>query len=602
MKKIFGILLILMSLCISTSFAQDVRFTASAKNIVQTGENFYLKYELNEKASNFEIPNFGDFQVLTGPSQSSSSSTQIINGNVSHSYSFSYTYVLKAPNKEGKYELGSATAIVKGKQYKSNAVIIQVVKSNANNTTQNPRQSQTSQSNANSAGSNFVRLNLNKTSAYQGEAIYGSFKMYLSSRNLAGFQDIKFPDYNGFWAEDVNNPNQIQLTLENYNGRNYYTAELKSIVLYPQRSGELSISDGNFDVIIQERVSGGSSGSPFDSFFGRYQNVPYSLKSPEIKLNIKPLPGNKPASFSGAVGDFSVTSSISHDSIDVNDAFTIKVRMQGTGNFNLIDAPKLNLPKEFEVYDPEISRNLSQTANGSSGSIEWLYTIIPRYPELYVLKPIEISWFNPKTASYNTYKGKEERIYVNRTADFKENEAIAKDYSNSDLNVLGNDIRYIMDIPENQKKSIVSTPFFWFAYLLPTLAFILIVILRRKQIKERSNIAKMRNKKANKVAKKRLKTAKQLMTNDSKEFYNEIIKALWGYVADKLDMDIANLSRDNVSERLTEENLSDDLIKKLLYIIDTCEYAHFAPSSEDTDPKRIYQYTAGLISKLEQNL
>lgn len=602
MKKRFGIFVLLI-ICAKLLFSQDVSFNANAKSTVQQGENFYLKYEINQKASNFNIPNLEPFQVLTGPSQSTSSSTQIINGNVTHSYSFSYTYVLKAPQKTGTYQLQPAQANVSGKTYKSNQLTIQVIAGNSS--TQNQSQNNQTQANSNSTqtggADHFIRLNLNKTTAYQGEAIYGSFKMYLSNRNLAGFNDIKFPEYNGFWVEDVNNPRQIHLKMENYNGRNYYTAELKSIVLFPQRSGKLAISEGNFDIVLQERVNSNQSGSLFDSFFGRVQNVPYTLKSNAITVDVKPLPKQQPLSFIGAVGDFSVNTEFSHDSIDVNDAFTIKINVSGTGNFSLINPPKLDLPNEFEVYDPEVEKQLSKTANGSSGNISWIYTIIPRYPENYILKPIEIAWFNPAKKSYQSYQSKSHEIYVNRTADFKEDNA-QRSFSSSEIEMMENDIRFIKSIPEKQAKHFIGTWFFWLAYLLPFLGFVLIVILRRKQIKERANIAKMRNKKANKIARKRLKIAKSLMDEGKPEFYNEVIKALWGYIADKLDMDIANLSRESVSERMQEKNLSEDLIKKLLYIIDICEYAHFAPADEENDPKRIYQYTAGLISKLEQNL
>ncbi|MEA1872828.1 MAG: BatD family protein, partial [Bacteroidota bacterium] len=492
---------------------------------------------------------------------------------------------------------------VGGKTHKSNQLIIQVVAGNSGTQNQSQsKQTQATQNTSQTSGANhFVRLSLNKTTAYQGEAIYGSFKMYLSNRNLAGFKDIKFPEYNGFWVEDVNNPRQIHMKMENYKGKNYYTAELKSIVLFPQRSGKLEISEGNFDIVLQERVNSNQSGSLFDSFFGRVQNVPYTLKSNAITVNIKPLPKQQPSSYIGAVGGFSASTEISHDSIDVNDAFTIKINLQGTGNFNLINAPKLNLPNEFEVYDPEVKKNLSKTANGSTGSINWIYTIIPRYPENYILKPIEISWFNPKTQSYQSYKGQETSIYVNRTADFKEEKAQVS-LSGSDIEMMANDIRYIKTIPKKQKKSFIGTWLFWLAYILPFSILVLIVFLRRKQIKERANITKIRNKKANKVARKRLKLAKGLMDEEKPEFYNEIIKALWGYVADKLDMDIANLSRESVTERMHEKQLSENLIKKLVYIIDICEYAHFAPPDEENDPTRIYQYTAGLISKLEQNL
>ncbi len=602
MKRLFGIIIFLL-IGIHV-FAQNVSFQASAKNLVAQGENFYLQYSINQKGSNFKLSDLGDFQILSGPSQAMSSSSRNINGKITQNYSFTYTYIIKAPQKEGKYTISPAKITVEGKEYTSNPLTIQVAQNNQTQNQTQPSNTNTRNiSNTSAETKNFVHLSVNKTNAYLGEPIYGTFKLYIANKNLAGFQDIQFPEYKGFWAEDVNNPTQIHLQTENYNGQRYYTAELKSIVLYPQRTGELEISQGTYDIIMQERVSGGGgSNSPFDAFFSRYENVPYSLKSNAVKIHVKPLPATKPLSFNGAVGKFNLSSKISHDSIDVNEAFTIKISMQGTGNLNLVNAPKLNLPNEFEVYDPEVNKRLTQTANGSNGSISWTYTIIPRYPDNYTLNPIEISWFNPSTESYEQYSCQKQHIFVRRTADFKENETVKRGLNGSDINVLSEDIRFIKDIPQKPKENFVGKTSFWLAYILPLLGFFIIIFARRKQIKERANKAKIRNKKANKTAQKRLKASKKLIHTNSNEFYNEISKALWGYVGDKLNFDTANISRESISAELRERNVPENLINEFLNIIDVCEYAHFAPSSKDNNPQNIYQNTANLITNLEQNM
>jgi hypothetical protein len=586
----------------SVAFTQNVQFSASAKTSLQEGENFYLKYQVNQKGKNLKIPDFGKFQVLTGPSQSTSSNTQIINGHVTHSSSYTYTYVLKAPSEIGKYNIPAAKITVDKKEYSSNALNIRVVK--AGTTTQNQQTNQrysNRQSQPTASGKGFVRLNLNKTEAYLGEPIYGVLKLYTPNRNLAGFEKIEFPNFNGFWAEDYKVTEQIHLQQEAYNGKTYYSAELKSFILYPQQTGELKIESGNYGIIVQERVSGNGN-SPFDSFFGSYQNVTQNLTNNIATLNIKPLPKNKPNGFNGGIGSYNISSKISHDSIDVNEAFTLEIKISGTGNLNLIKTPEINFPKEFEVYDPEISKNFSQTINGSNGSQTYTYTIIPRYPDTYILPKIDISWFDTKTKSYKSYKSPKQSIFVRRTADFKDENPTAREFSSSQIDVIGKDIRYIKEVNLKKNDKFVGSFLFFLAYIIPLLIFSLIIFLRRKQIKERANVAKIRDKKANKIAMKRLKSAKILMNTGNEEFYTEVIKALWGYVGDKLDMDTANLSRESVSEGLAERNLNPDLTDKLLNIIDLCEYSHFAPADKENDPKKIYKYAASLILKLEQNL
>ncbi len=608
MKKT-GILILLFILAVIGLQAQDdVKFEAKAKSVVEAGENFYLQYEMNKKGKNLNLPDMSPFRVLSGPSQQTSSSTSIINGEVSHSYTFRYTYVVKAP-ETGTYELPPATVNIDGKSYKSNKLTINVVES-ANTQTQSSRgrssnisNRQPGRSNATQGEKPFARVHVNKTTAYQGEPIYARLKLYLPDRNLAGFRDISFPEFNGFWSEDFNMPEQIQLKTENYSGKNYWVAELASWILYPQQSGKLTIEGGQYDIVMRERVSGGQSRSVFDSFFGHYENVEKTLTSPPVNFNIKALPSGKPAGFTGGIGNFSVSSEISHDSIDVNDAFSIRIRISGTGNLNLLNPPELELPDVFEMYDPEVESDYKQTINGSQGSIEYVYTIIPRYPDDYTLPGVKIAWFNPAARTYQTYQSENFRIHVRRTKDYDESETLKKTEKDKP-DLISTDIRFLKDIHAYKQPVAVvfNTKVFWLFYIVPLLVLIIIVVLRRKQIKERANITKQRNKKANKIAMRRLKKAKSLMKNEDKDFYNETIKALWGYVADKLDMKTSMLSRENVSGALQEENIQEDLIDNLLDIIDECEYAHFAPAADDTEKQRIYSDAVSLITKLEQKL
>lgn len=594
---------IIVVLSILTIHAQDVSFKASAKTVVKEGQNFYLKYKLNKKVNHFQLPDLGKFRILRGPSKQRSTSIQIINGKKTSSYSFTYTYIVKAPGK-GTYTLNPATAKIEGKTYKSNKLTINVVENKNYDPGQNNQAKKQQKRKSSGSGGAFARLNVNKTEVYEGEPIYASLTIYLPKQNLAGFKDVTFPEFNGFWSEEYSMPEQIQLKRENIGGKNYFAAQIASWILYPQRSGELTISSGKYNIVLRETVSGGNSRSIFDSFFNHYENVPKTLKNKPVKIDVNPLPSAQPTDFSGGIGKFKVSSQLSHDSVDVNEAVNLRIKISGTGNLNLIDEPKLDLPKVFEVYDPEITSNYKQTLNGTQGSIEYDYTIIPRYPDKYTIKPVNISWFDPSEKSYKKYVSDKFNLFVRETKDFNKKEPVAKGDPGNKVNMIAKDIHFLKDIEleKNQGGKFFNSLTYWLFYIIPFTVLSLIIFLRRKQIKERANIAKVRDKKANKIARKRLKKAKKLMDSESQEFYNETIKALWGYVADKLDMDTANLSRESVTEGLKKRGLEDKLTDKLLNIIDKCEYAHFAPAGEETEPQKIYKYAATLIRKLEQKL
>ncbi|MFP4663830.1 MAG: BatD family protein [Bacteroidales bacterium] len=587
--------------------AQDVSFTAKAKTVVEEGQNFYLQYQMNKKGRNLKLPDMDNFQVLSGPTQQTSSSTRIVNNNVTHTHTFTYTWVVKAP-ESGSYTIPPATVSIEGQEYKSNSLTINVIESGQAGSSQQQAggQRQSTQSGSSTGSEDpFARLTVNKNSAWEEEPIYASLKLYLPERNLAGFEDISFPEFNGFWAEDYKMPEQIHLERGSYNGKAYYIAELASWILYPQRSGNLSISQGELELVMREQVQGGgNSRSLFDSFFSQYENVRKTIPIPGVNMDIRGLPSGKPAGFNGGVGTFNVETSLSHDSIDVNDAFNLRIKISGKGNLNLLSEPNINLPEIFEVYDPEVKSNYSQSIQGSTGSIEYNYTIIPRYPDTHTLPEIKLAWFDPAAEEYKTYSSGNYKIDVRRTADYEDSTPQARGTGRSDVREIATDIRFLKETDKKSSKipDFFNTTVFWMFYLLPFALLGIIVLLRRKQIKARQDVARLRNKKANKVAMRRLKKAKSLMQSDDKEFYNETIKALWGYIADKLDMDTANLSRDSVTDKLRERDIPENLIEKLRTIIDKCEYAHFAPDSAETEPQRIYKYAVTLITKLEQNL
>jgi hypothetical protein len=593
-------------------FADGVQFSASAPATVEVGERFYIKYTSNSRAQ-ISLPQFDDFSLVGGPSTSSSSSIQIINGQTTQSTSFTYSYVLQA-KAEGTYTIPAATASINGKTYTCNVLTINVVKQGTkpsqpkqssgrdpwgqqNQSAQQPTQQQIN------AEDIFIRMHVDRTKIYQGEPIVATLKIY-TRIDLIGFEDFILPDYKGFWVQEFEMPQQINLQRENVNGIPYNTAVLKKDLLYPQYSGQLEIKPAEVVCMVRQRVSGGNS--PWDAFFGYYENKSVSVKSSLVNINVKPLPDNAPGYFSGAVGSFDLKTELSADSIKTNDAITIKLILSGTGNIKLIDPPSIKFPKEFEVYDPEIRLNVNAVAGGNSGSKTFEYTLIPRYPGNYNINNIKFAYFDPASGRYKTLQSEPLKIFVER-GENDESGNVSASYSKEDIEYIGDeDIQFIktkaFEITKEQNYLIGS---FLFVFLLsfPLILFGIILIVWRKRIKESANIAKMRNKKANKTSMKRLKLARDFMNQNRREdFYKEIMIALWGYLGDKMDIPVAEISKENVTDKLNEKGIEDTYTARFLSIIELCEYAHFAPVTEETKMQNVYKEAVDIINQLEQKL
>jgi hypothetical protein len=586
---------------------QDVNFTASAvPDVLRTGEQFQLVYELNANPSELEIPELNDFRLLGGPSTSSSSSIQIINGKTTRSVSYSYTYYLQAIN-EGTFTIPPATARIKKDTYQCNAVKIEVVKGS---TPSSPAAKPSDESaekpagviNAPASENLFIRLHVDKTSAYVGEQIIAWIKIY-SKVNLSQVDpNFKGPDFKGFFQQPVEIPALRSLERENVNGDIYGTGILRKVVLYPQRAGEFVIQPFDIDVAYQEQIKRRSR-SIFDDFFGpSVQNVPVKLTSEKVKLNIKPLPLNRPASFTGAVGSFQMDASINKTNITTNDAITLKVNISGKGNVKLIDDLKINFPPSLETFEPVVK---TIQENALSGRQSFEYTIIPRYAGNYKIAPVEFAYFDPSSRSYKTLKTQEFNISV---AKGKEDttDVIITGLSKEDIKLLGTDILFIKSKPFKIFKNnryLIGTPAFYATYLASLLLFIMIIILRRERIKRNSNLSLVKNRRANKYARRRLRKALGLMKHNNHEaFYEEVLKAMWGYLSDKLNIPVASLSKDTSRQALVENNIDDELINKFLDIVDNCEYARYSPGYESAEMNKLYNNAINTIIKLQQKL
>lgn len=593
---------------------QNVTFNGSAKNVVRTGERFNLTYTVNAEGTNFRGPDIKDFSVLSGPNTSSSSSIQIINGKVARSVEYSLTYLLAA-TKEGTFEIPPAKITVDGTIYESNAVKIQVVKGSTQQQGQSGTSggSQSAQASGDLKDDVFVRAVVDKTNVMQGEQVIITYKLYFRI-NISSQDFSKEPSFQGFWVKDLLRDKQSLVQYkETYHGQQYYVAELKKYAIYPQTSGKVVIEPVDVNVQAQVRAkSQQRSRDPFlnnffnDPFFNRYQTVEVSLKTNTVTLNVTPLPtNNRPADFNGAVGNFDFNSSIDKTSLKANEPLNLKFTINGTGNIELIDKVNVKFPPDFEVYDPKISKNINIGSNGVSGSKSFEYLIIPRTPGTFTINPVKFSYFDLSKKAYVTLTSPAYTINVAKG----EGNASNVTYSGvnqSDIKYVGTDIHHIFTrIPEFK---IIGTFFFgstlfYILLIAPVLLFILFTIIWKNELKKRSNIALMRNRKATKMARKRMKEAQIfLKENKKEEFYEEVSRALWGYLSDKFSIALASLSMETVRDTLLKKELKEEIIEKFIDILNNCEYARFAPAESTSSRESIYNDGVNIISTIENEL
>ena len=605
MRKVI-LFFILISTVIGAWANNKITFTANAPEVVVSGDQFRLSYTItSQKVRDFRAPSIQGFEVLMGPSRSTQSSTQIINGNVTSTSSITFTYILMA-GKEGTYKIPGATIVADGDNYTSNSVEIKVLPPDQTSGANNGNSARSSRDQANSGKiSNqelFMMATASKTNVYEQEAILLTYKVY-TQVNLTGLRgDV--PDLKGFHTQEVELPQQKTFTLEHYNGRNYNTTVWRQFVLFPQQTGKIEIPSVTFEGTVSQRMA---SSDPFDAFFngGNYVNINKNLVTPKLTINVKELPEGKPANFSGGVGEFTLSSSISTQDLKTNDAVTIKLVISGTGNMKLINTPEVAFPQDFEIYDPKVENKFNLTRNGLAGNKVIEYLAIPRHAGTYTIPPIEFSYFDLKSQSYKTLKTDAYTLNVAK-GEGNSDQVVANFTSKEDLKVLGQDIRYIKTGETRLAKKddyFFGSMNYYLWYLIPLVLFITFMVIYRKQAMENANVAKVRTKKANKVATKRMKNAGKLLAEKKSEsFYDEVLKALWGYISDKLSMPVSQLSKDNIEEEFQKHQVADELIKEFINNLNECEFARYAPGNQDEKMDKIYSSAIDVISKMENSI
>lgn len=604
MKKLIIILMALIAYS-TQMLADKVSFTASAPDAVVVGDQFRLSYTVTtQKVKDFRAPSIKGFDVLMGPSRSQQSSTQIVNGNVTSTSSITFTYILMA-NTAGEYTIGGASIVADGNQMVSNSVKIKVLPQDQNsNGGQGDSSAHSSSGTSISDQDLFITATASKTNVFEQEAFVLTYKIYTRESNLQ-LNNAKLPDFKGFHSQEIEMTTNARWTPEHYRGRNYYTTVYRQFVLFPQQSGKLYIDPAQFQMTIGKPVQ---SDDPFDAFFNGGSNVieiKKSIATPKIAINVSPLPAGKPADFSGGVGEFTVSSSINSKELKTNDAITIKLVISGTGNLKLISNPEIKFPEDFEVYDPKVDNQVRLTREGLTGNRVIEYLAIPRHAGTYKIPGVSFSYFDIRSKSYKTLKTEEYVVNIEKGAG-NADQVIANFTNKEDLKVLGEDIRYIKqnEVTLQPKGSFFyGSMSYWLFYIIPALAFIIFFIIYRKQAAENANVAKVRTKKANKVATKRMKLAGKLLSENKKDaFYDEVLKALWGYISDKLNIPVSRLSKDNIEEKLRNHGVSEELIKDFLNALNDCEFARFAPGDENQAMDKVYSSSIEVISKMENSI
>lgn len=608
------------------SWAQDddYKLTVSANKQVMVGERFNVVFEANFEGKNFTAPSFTGFDVLGGPFTSSSSSVQIVNGSVTRSTRNSYTFALQAA-QEGTYRIGAASLTIKGNKVSSEPFEIKVIPddgsyaapsggtgggSGSQGKTQNTSDPQVSGKDL------FLKVIPSKKSVYVGEQLTLTYKLY-TKVPVSSLSVAKSPSYAGFWTKDIsdNNGGNLRQSSEYINGVEYTTAEIQRIVLVPQRSGNLSLEPMSIECVAQVRTQGNSrqSNDPFDIFFNdpffnrNIANVRKELSSNSISIEVKNLPeSGRPASFAGAVGNYNFKSDIDKTELKTNEAFTLTLTVSGTGNIELLQMPEPVFPPDFEVYDPKVTTTTNNTANGMSGTKKAEYLVIPRRAGSFNLTPVEFSYFNPSTGSYTSLTSETYFIQVEKGVAGEGDESTIFASNQEGIKYLGSDIRHIMTGNPRLKPShsafFATVPYFIILAAL-LLVFFITLLLSKKREELRQDNAANRNRKADKVARGRLKKAEQyLKVKDQDNFYVEMSQALWGYIADKLGIERSKLSMDTVSETMKSKNVPDDLTQQFVDTLNSCEFARFAPGSAEEKMDDLYRRGIEVITKAEKVL
>lgn len=616
MKKLFCIVAFLLTAIFQMSAQNVIR--VEAPDVVAVNEQFNVTFiiEGEKSPSDFQWSSGDDFQLVWGPQKGSSSSIQIINGKRSSSHQTTFTYIL-IPKATGTFQLPAATALLSGNRISSTQASIQVVSDGASSSQssgQNGGKSsgggQTSSTGSGEISSNdlFMRLSLSRMEVVIGEPITATLKIYQRA-NVVGFENAKFPTFNGFWSQETYVPNNIEFKRESLDDKIYNTAVLRTYVLIPQQSGTITIDPAELVCLVNIRTAPSTSNSLFDSFFqDEYRTIRKRVTTPAVKVKVNPLPAGQPASFGGGVGNFGISARLTTDNLKTHDAASLIITVSGRGNVALLEEPKVNFPPDFEIYDTKTTENTDKSNGGTSGSKSFEYPFIPRSHGDFTIDPVEYSYYDVNAGKYVTLRTEPLHVKVakGKGGDSTPVTTVNSGVERKDVKSLADDIRFIFTGKPGLSGSgsfFVGSVFFWILLALMILGATSVYLAFRKVAAMRADVAGTKNRRATKMAQKRLKLAGEYLDkNLYTAFYEELHKALIGFVSDKLNMDMSEISKDNIASALTEGGVSEEQTKAFTDLLDACEFARYSPDGGNEAMRSHYDAALKVISSIDSGL
>lgn len=592
-SRIISIVVLLLMVVIPSFADNNSVIKVSAPNSVVVDQQVNIAYIVENKNVNSvaDFPKVEGFDFLIGPSLMRSKEFYSYNGREQEINKLTYTYVL-LPTKAGNYTIPPLTFNIDGKDVKSPSVSIKVL----------PKDKIDS-----SKEEVFVISSVSKNSVYEQQSFIYSCKIYVRQLNgISLRQQVKMPEFKDLQKKEIELEDDNQWTLENYRGQNYFTKIYKQYVMYPQRTGNIEIESILFPFRV--KVIDKSADPMEQLFYGGsvMKDVDINARTNKLTINVKELPAkDKPLDFIGGVGEFSATTEISDTSIEENSSVTLTLTVKGKGNINLISNPKVKFPDSFDVYEPKVSTDSRVNGVEEEGVRKIEYLAIPRSYGKYEIEPIKFSYFDIKAGTYKTIETKGYMLDIAKSANSTSGSNVSNFTNKEDIKVLNNDIRFINTVNrldfQSKDNSFYNSIYYGYLYLLAVVAFLIFIFAYRAKIQANSDIVKVKNKRANKIATKRLKQAKQYLKDKERyKFYDEVLKALWGYISDKLNIEVSLLSKDNVEEKLSEQGVDSETIKEFISILDLCEFERFAPMEGATSMEQMYDKTVGVIGSIEQ--
>ena len=616
MKKLFCIVAFLLTAIFQMSAQNVIR--VEAPDVVAVNEQFNVTFiiEGEKSPSDFQWSSGDDFQLVWGPQKGSSSSIQIINGKRSSSHQTTFTYIL-IPKATGTFQLPAATALLSGDRISSTQASIQVVSDGASSSQSSGKNGgkssgggQTSSTGSGEISSNdlFMRLSLSRTEVVIGEPITATLKIYQRA-NVVGFENAKFPTFNGFWSQETYVPNNIEFKRESLDDKIYNTAVLRTYVLIPQQSGTITIDPAELVCLVNIRTAPSTSNSLFDSFFqDEYRTIRKRVTTPAVKVKVNPLPAGQPASFGGGVGNFGISARLTTDNLKTHDAASLIITVSGRGNVALLEEPKVNFPPDFEVYDTKTTENTDKSNGGTSGSKSFEYPFIPRSHGDFTIDPVEYSYYDVNAGKYVTFRTEPLHVKVakGKGGDSTPVTTVNSGVERKDVKSLADDIRFIFTGKPGLSGSgsfFVGSVFFWILLALMILGATSVYLAFRKVAAMRADVAGTKNRRATKMAQKRLKLAGEYLDkNLYTAFYEELHKALIGFVSDKLNMDMSEISKDNIASALTDGGVSEEQTKAFTDLLDACEFARYSPDGGNEAMRSHYDAALKVISSIDSGL